>query len=376
MSTIFTTAFTRAIGIKYPIVQAPCAGHTTARLVAAVSNSGALGSLGCALMPVDQLRTTIREIKQSTSQPFAVNLFCRMEKDPSPEMLQQDYPACDKVLGAIRSELGIPTPSTYTLRSPPLTDQISAIIEEHVPVVSFTFGYLPEDELKRLRHAGVYVIGTATTVEEALVLAGLDANYPSRKVDAVVAQGLEAGGHRGSFLRGEELPTKQLASEIVKHFHTSRVPIPVLAAGGLSTGKDVAEMLASTGVDGVVLGTAFMLTQESGTSAAHRKIMLDPTATTRITRVLSGRNARGYPNRLMEQMESQVADKDIPSYDIHSARTKDIVAYATAHGVTDYMMLLSGSRASEAATYTEKGTLSAAALVKKLVDDAAAASSS
>ncbi|KAI8148953.1 2-nitropropane dioxygenase [Fennellomyces sp. T-0311] len=367
------TAFTRALRIKYPIVQAPCAGHTSADLVAAVSNAGALGSLGAAMMPLDTMRATIRAIKQKTKQPFAVNLFCRAKQDPTTEELHQDYPATDAVLNAIRSEFGLPTPTKYTLRSPPLEDQISIILEERVPVVSFTFGILPDRELQRLWDAGVYLIGTATSAKEAMVLAGLDELDPTRKADAVVAQGLEAGGHRGTFLFDEkQMSTGELVKSVKEAFRrkgsNTSVDVPVLAAGGLSNSKDVAEALKGWHADGAVLGTLFMLSSDSSTPEVQRKVMLESDAKTRLTRGLSGRFARGYPNAFMDRMDA-LADKDIPSYDIHSARTKDIVAHAAGNKNPDYMMLWSGANARAAADFTDHGKLSAADIVSKLVAD-------
>ncbi|KAI9499508.1 2-nitropropane dioxygenase [Zychaea mexicana] len=373
MNSTLATAFTRAINIKYPVVQAPCAGHTSADLVAAVSNAGALGSLGAAMMPVDAMRSTIRAIKEKTTQPFSVNLFCRAAHTPTADELHQEYPNADAVLDQIRNDLKIPTPTKYLLRSPPLDEQISVILEEKVPVVSFTFGVLPDNELQRLWSAGVYLIGTATSVKEAMVLAGLDEADPTRKADAIVAQGLEAGGHRGTFLFDEQqLSTRELTKGVYEAFQrqqsSTKISVPILAAGGLSSGADVAELLYKFHADGAVLGSLFMLSKESSTPPVHRQIMIESDAQTRLTRGLSGRYARGYPNAFMDKMD-KLSDADIPSYDIHSARTKDIVGYAAPKGMSDYMMLWSGTNARSAGQYTDQGTLPAATLVAKLAED-------
>ncbi|KAJ8661829.1 hypothetical protein O0I10_002638 [Lichtheimia ornata] len=385
MTISLTNAFTKAVKVKYPIIQAPCAGHTGVDLVAAVSNAGGLGSLAAGMMPPNDMRTAIRAIKQATTQPFAVNLFCRMERPPTQDEMQRDYPACDKVLDRIRSQLGITRPTTFTPRSPPLDQQIAVIIEEQVPVVSYTFGYLPEDEQKRLQDAGVYLIGTATTVKEALVLAGL-LESSVKRADAVVAQGLEAGGHRGSFLKEEDandenqrqMPTEELVPKVVKALreHQKDRHVPVLAAGGLSTGTDIAKALHKWQADGAAAGTLFMLTTESTTPAAHRKVLLESKNAPRITRGLSGRWARGFPNAFMDAIDNEVPDSDIPSYDIHSARTKDIVAHAGKNSNPEYMLLWSGSHASDAAKYSNGGTVSAGDMVNKIVKDIVNASPS
>ncbi|KAI9275573.1 2-nitropropane dioxygenase [Phascolomyces articulosus] len=376
MASNLATAFTRAVNIKYPVIQAPCAGHTGVDLVAAVSNAGGLGSLGAAMMPIDTMRNTIRAIKQKTTQPFAVNLFCRDPHVPTVQELHQDYPNVDTVLERIRKDLNLPTPTKYTLRSPPLDEQISVILEEKVPVVSFTFGILPDNELERLWNAGVYLIGTATSVKEALILAGLDEQDPTRKADAIVAQGLEAGGHRGTFLFDEQqLPVRDLTEQIYDMFKRRQPPtsekhisVPILAAGGLSSGADVAELLNKYHADGAVLGSLFMLSKDSTTPSVQRRIMMESDQQPRLTRGLSGRFARGFPNVFMEKMD-QLADTDIPSYDIHSARTKDIAGHASANGISDYMMLWSGTNARAAGQYTDQANLSADAIVAKLVKD-------
>ncbi|ORY93107.1 2-nitropropane dioxygenase [Syncephalastrum racemosum] len=367
----FSTALTRALSLKYPFVQAPCAGHTTPDLVAAVSNAGGLGSLGGAMMNATDLRAAIQAIKAKTSLPFAVNLFCRPERPPTNAELHAPLEV-DNHLNAIRSELGLPTPTEYKMRSPPLDQQIAVILEERVPVVSYTFGYLSDCELRRLWGAGIYLIGTATTVREALFLAGMDPSDPTRKADAVVAQGTEAGGHRGTFLKedvSEQMPTAELVKKVRQAFKRSNgvsVNVPILAAGGISNGETASKALHDWQADGVVMGTLFMLSTDSSTKPVHRKIMLSPDQPeTLLTAGLTGRSARGFKNVFMDKMK----DIATPSYDIHSARTADIVAASVKAGNPDYMMLWSGANSLDAAEYTEQGTLSAAEVMAKLVKD-------
>ncbi|CAO3607733.1 unnamed protein product [Mucor hiemalis] len=374
------TSITRALNLQYPIIQAPCAGHTGADLIAAVSNAGGLGSLGAGMIPASQLRSTIHSIREKTTNKFAVNVFCRPTRPPTSAELDKHYPGIDDILNEIRTELNIPIPTEYKLRSPPFDEQINVLIEERVPVVSFTFGLLSDSVLQRLWGSGTYLIGTATTVQEALVLAGLDPSDPTRKADAIVAQGLEAGGHRGSFLSGKGPNHEQMSTEdLVRSIRSatagsggnSKFPLPILAAGGLSTGKDVCHALHDWKADGAILGTLFMMATESTTPKAHKEYILDAKKDqvegTKITTSITGKNVRSYPNKLMKRIEQ--SGGEVPTYDIQSSKTKDIAAYASQHGIKDYMTLLSGANASIAAEYSENGTLDAAAIMKKLVTD-------
>lgn len=372
------TSFTRALNIQYPIIQAPCAGHTGADLIAAVSNAGGLGSLGAGMIPAPQLRKTIEAIREKTDKPFSVNLFCRSSQPPTREELDKHYPGTDDVLNQIRSELNIPVPTEFKLRSPSFEDQVSVLLEERVPIVSFTFGVLPDDVSQRLKNAGIYLIGTATTVQEALALAGLDPSDPTRKADAIVAQGLEAGGHRGSFLKGSGPNHEQKStSDLVKSIRLASkdYPLPILAAGGISTGNNVYTALHDWKADGAVIGTLFMMATESSTPKGHKEYLLDAgknqVEASKITTTLTGKSVRAYPNKLMKRIEqaAAAAGNDIPCYDIQSSKTKDIVAHATAHGIKDYMTLLSGIDAPVSAEYSEHGKLSAAEILNKLVAD-------
>lgn len=368
------TSFTRALNLQYPIIQAPCAGHTGADLIAAVSNAGGLGSLGAGMIPAPQLRKTIEAIREKSNKPFAVNLFCRSSQPPTREELDKHYSGTDDILNEIRSELNIPIPTEFKLRSPSFDDQVNVLLEERVPVVSFTFGVLPDTTSQRFWSTGTYLIGTATTVQEALVLAGLDPSDPTRKADAIVAQGLEAGGHRGSFLKGSGPNHEQKSTvDLVKSIRLASqdFPLPILAAGGISTGSDVYTALHDWKADGAVIGTLFMMATESSTPKAHKEYLLDAgkdhVEASKITTTLTGKSVRAYPNKLMKRIEQ--AGSNIPSYDIQSSKTKDIVTFATVHGIKDYMALLSGANATVAAEYSEHGTLSAAEILNKLVAD-------
>lgn len=187
---MFQSRLAHHLKLKYPIVQAPCAPYSLEPLVAAVSNAGGLGSLSAALQSPDKIRNSIREIKRLTDKPFAVNLFAPQLPQPTPDDFtnKQRYHS-DDILDNFRKELGVPCPEQYTPRSFPFEDQLNVVLEERCPVLSFTFGQLPDGAIAKLKQAGVYVIGTATTVHEAKILVYTQNEQDA--VDAIIAQGSE-----------------------------------------------------------------------------------------------------------------------------------------------------------------------------------------
>ncbi|HEY7176508.1 MAG TPA: nitronate monooxygenase [Micromonosporaceae bacterium] len=263
------------LGLRLPIIQAPMAGGpSTPRLAAAVSSAGGLGSLAGSMLPPDALRDAIREVRALTDAPFAVNLFAPL---PPPSM---DRVAEWSALTGVAAS----APS----RIPDVGDQIGVVIAERVPAFSFTFG-IPL--LDAVRAEGIAAIGTATTVAEAIAL-------EAAGVDAVVAQGYEAGGHRGTFLAPVErslVGTLALVPQVV-----DAISVPVIASGGIMDGRGVAAALA-LGAQAVQLGTAFLTTDEAGTSDAHRKALADDTT---LTRVLTGRYARAVRTPLVDHLEA------------------------------------------------------------------------
>jgi nitronate monooxygenase len=276
----YDTPFARRLGLRLPLVQAPMAGGcSTPRLAAEVSNAGGLGSLAGAMLHPDELRAAVREVRRLTSAPFAVNLFA-----PLPA------PAAERVTEWARLT-GVPVPPPRP--APRFDDQLTVVVAERVPVFSFTFGLPPLDGVEAV------TIGTATTVAEAVAL-------ERAGVDVVVAQGYEAGGHRGTFLEPAErsmLGTIALVPQVV-----DAVSAPVLAAGGIMDGRGVAAAL-TLGAQGVQLGTAFLACTEAGTSQAHRRALLQETS---ITRVLTGRYARAVRTPLVERLEA--AGLEPPDY--------------------------------------------------------------
>jgi nitronate monooxygenase len=342
-----TTELTDRLGVRHPIVQAPMAGSTSPELVAAVSNAGGLGSLGGALMPPDDLRAAIRDIRRRTDRAFNVNLFVwRDPAQPDPAVLEVVRAA----LAPYRQQVGLPEDAILPLPPSPealLEKQLSVVCEEAVPVFSFTFGIPPLDEV---RQAGAVTVGTATTVEEAVAL-------EAAGVDVVVAQGAEAGGHRGSFLAPfahSMVGGLALVPQIV-----DRVRLPVIAAGGIMDGRGIAAALA-LGAQGAQLGTAFLGCPESAAHPLHKAALgrLADTGTC-VTAAYSGRPARAMRTRFITDLEAQLpAPLDFP---LQYAQTGRIHYAAAGNGDEGLMFLLAGQAAALSRS------LGAAELVETLV---------
>jgi nitronate monooxygenase len=264
------TALATRLGIRVPIIQAPMAGGpSTPELAAAVSNAGGLGSLAGSMLPPDDLRAAIRQVRALTGAPFAVNLFA-----PLPAPSTQGVQEWSRLTGVSRT----PPPA------PRFEDQLAVVAAEGVPVFSFTFGIPPLSGYDGLP------IGTATTVAEAVAL-------ERAGVSVVVAQGHEAGGHRGTFLDAVErslIGTLALVPQVA-----DAVSVPVVAGGGIMDGRGIAAALA-LGAQAVQLGTAFLCCPEAGTTPVHRDAVSGDTT---VTRVLTGRHARAVRTPLVDRLE-------------------------------------------------------------------------
>jgi len=282
---------TELFGIKLPLVQAPMAGSQGSELAIAVSNAGGLGSLPCALLSADAMRTELAAIRARTDAPFNVNFFCHAP--PTVDVKREAV--WRELLSPYFREYGIDLGETSegALRTP-FSAAAADVLEQFTPkVVSFHFGLPSADLVARVKSWGSKLLSSATTVEEAVWL-------ERRGVDAIIAQGAEGGGHRGMFL-SEDLTTQvgtfALLPQIAK-----AVGVPVIAAGGIADATGVAAAL-SLGAAGVQLGTAFLLCPEAKTSAVHRAALKSRHAShTALTNLFSGRPARGIVNRLMAEL--------------------------------------------------------------------------
>jgi nitronate monooxygenase len=310
--------FTRKLGIDWPILQAPMAGGiSTPALAAAVANAGGLGAFAVGALPPDAVRAGIREIRRLTPRPFAVNFFTPGHVPSVPSDAELSTAA-----GAVRpfrAQVGLGDPERPG-PLPRLEDQVDAALAEGFAVFSFTFGIPSPSIVSRVRKNGILVLGTATTPGEAAALEQAGA-------DAVVAQGAEAGGHRGTFDADADralIGTLALVPRIV-----DRVAIPVVAAGGISDGRALAAVLA-LGASAAQIGTAFLACAESGASPAYRAAVTDPDDgdRTALTRAFSGRPARGVRNRFIEGMEG----RPVLPFPFQNALTQDMRAAAARAG--------------------------------------------
>src|SRR6202163_2751157 len=282
---------TELLGIELPIIQAPMAGAQGSAMAIAVSNAGGLGSAPCAMLTADGLRKELESIKTQTSKPFNVNFFCHAAPDADAERES----AWRTTLTPYYRKYGIDPAGIPTGPGrEPFSAEFADVLEEHQPaVVSFHFGLPPVHLLTRVKSWRSKIFSSATTVEEALWL-------EAHGVDAVIAQGFEAGGHRGMFL-SEDLTTQvgtfALLPQIVK-----AVKIPVIVAGGIADAKGVAAAL-SLGAIAVQVGTSYLICPEATTHAVHRAALKSEAARhTALTNLFSGRPARGIVNRLMREL--------------------------------------------------------------------------
>ena len=320
------TPLTRLVGVRYPIVAAPMAGGTsTVDLAAAVSEAGGVGSLGLAYTEPGVMREAIAAVRARTGKPFNVNLFVLEPPPPA------DLAAASALLDPFREELGLPTPELPQRPAYTLEDTYELVLETRPPVFSFTFGLAPPDLVRDLREHGTRVFGTATTVSEARALETLG-------VDAVVAQGAEAGGHRGTFAGDFDaglIGGLALLPQVV-----DAVSLPVVAAGGIMDGRGIAAALA-LGAAGVQLGTAFLPAPESGAHELHKRAILVGTEeSTVVTPAFTGRHARGFRNRLATELELR-RDRLAP-FPVQAAVAADVREEATRRGETELMTMLAG----------------------------------
>jgi nitronate monooxygenase len=326
-------ALQRFLGTELPIIQAPMAGAQGSALAVAVCNAGGLGSLPCALLTAQAMRDELKAIKAGTDRPFNVNFFCHVPPVPSPEQEARWRAALDPYV----HELGI-DPGSISLGPtlPPFNASTLDVLAEFKPaVVSFHFGLPPEELLARVRGLGAKILCSATTVEEAGWL-------EARGVDAVIAQGLEAGGHRGMFL-SEDLTT-QVGTLALLPQVARAVKVPVIAAGGIADAKGVAAAMA-LGAAGVQVGTAYLLCPETTVDQAYRNALRSEAARhTAITNVLSGRPARAIANRVIRELGpiSAVA----PQFPLAVSSIGALRSRAEAQGSRDFSPFWCGQNAS------------------------------
>jgi nitronate monooxygenase len=326
------TDFTRALGVEYPIVQAPMLGVSTPGMAAIVSDLGGLGSLPIGGLGPDAARALIRKTKNLTAKPFAVNLFAH----DIPALRDEDLEPMRRFLIGLAERRG------YRLEAEDLAgfelhryqEQVDVLLEEGVSIVSFTFGCLDETSARRLKAAGCILIGTATCLEEALALR-------DRGIDMVSAQGIEAGGHRGTFL--DSIPLPQVGLFALLPRIKRETGLPCIAAGGIRDGATMAAAFR-LGADAVQIGTPFIATAESEAIPAYKRRLETARDTdTALTRSFSGRWARGLRNRMMDEIEtSGIA---VPPYPWQNALTAKLRRLAQRNDDAEHTNLWAGQAA-------------------------------
>jgi nitronate monooxygenase len=346
------TEFLQRLGIEHPILLAPMAGSGgTPELAAAVSNAGGLGAWGGAYSKPDDIAAAIRRIRQLTQRPFNINLFAGGyetggQVDPRPML---------DIMAEAHARLGLPPPVLPPAPRDPFDEQLEVVLEERPPVFSFTFGMPTSAQIAALKARGIAISGTATTLEEARRLA-------QAGVDAIVAQGAEAGAHRGSFAAPFEASMVPLAT-LVREICTN-VSLPVIASGGLMDGRDIAAAM-KLGAAAAQLGTAFLPCPESGAPAAYKRALLGARKdTTVITRAFSGRPARGLTNTFIAMVETK--QHAILPFRRQNDLTRPMRNAAGQQGVAEFISLWAGQGVAHSRE------LPAAGLVKTLIEESSA----
>ncbi|MEO8443104.1 MAG: nitronate monooxygenase [Betaproteobacteria bacterium] len=323
----------KLLGIELPLIQAPMAGAQAGALAIAVCNSGGLGSLPCALLSVDAMRKELGQIKASTTRPYNVNFFCHVPPAPGAER----EAAWRAALSPYYKEFGIDANAIPAGpgRAPFSAEYADALGEFKPAVVSFHFGLPAAELLARVRAWGAKVLASATTVDEARWLV-------DHGVDAVFAQGVEAGGHRGFFLSDDlttQVGTFALLPQIVR-----AVNVPVIAAGGIADARGVASAMA-LGAAGVQIGTAYLLCPEATVSAIYRAALKSDAARhTALTNLFTGRPARGIVNRIMRELGPLSAAA--PAFPLATSGIAPLRAKAESQGSGDFSPLWAGQNAS------------------------------
>jgi nitronate monooxygenase len=327
-----SAALQQLLGTDLPIIQAPMAGVQVSALAVAVCNAGGLGSLPCAMLTPDSMRSELAALKAGTSRPYNVNFFCHATPAPGAER----EAAWRKVLAPYYQEHGIdPGAIPAGPGRAPFSAEAADILEPYKPrVVSFHFGLPSPELLARVRSWGSKILSSATTVDEARWL-------EARGVDAVIAQGVEAGGHQGHFLTDHpmQVGTFALLPQIVR-----TVKVPVIAAGGIVDASGVAAAMA-LGAAGVQIGTAYLLCPEATTSKVHRAALKsDAARETALTNLFTGRPARGIVNRIMRELGP--INAAVPAFPLGTSAIAPLRAKAEAQSSGDFSPLWSGQNAT------------------------------
>lgn len=338
----------RRLSMRHPIIQGPMAGGgDTPALVAAVGSAGGLGFMGAAYLSPEGIRAAAAEVRSLTSRPFGVNLFAPL---PIP-VLPNDADLAVARVAPFFAEVGLEPPTTPERPDSDFDEKLETAVQSGASALSFTFGLPPPEAVSSARRHGLVLIGTATTVEEGRELQAVG-------VDAVVAQGSEAGGHRGTF--SSDISSSMIGTMALVPQLADALEVPVIAAGGIMDGRGIAAALA-LGAVAVQMGTAFLTTNEAGASDVYRLAILDAgESDTRITTAFSGRAARGIVNRVMTELDAGGAILPFP---YQNALTRPMRSAAATQNKAEYLSLWAGQGVGMARS------MPTGALVARLVDE-------
>lgn len=331
-SALQASPLLQRLGLHYPVFKAPMAGVSTPQLAAIVSNAGGLGAIAIGASTLDAARQMIQQTRQLTSKPFNVNVFCH---EPIVCSSAQQQAWIDH-LQPLFNKYGQPAPSQLTEIYPSFVGNqaiTDLLLAEKPAVVSFHFGLPHQAQIDTLKAAGIILFATATSVQEARLI-------EQAGIDAIVAQGIEAGGHRGIFNPAQDAAITTADLVRLLKVHTR---LPVIAAGGIMDGNDIKQMLA-LGAQAAQLGTAFVVCEESAASTAYRTHLLDPaTQLTQITSVISGRPARGLINGWHTQVD-QLQRAAVAPYPYAYDIAKQLNSAVTKQGYHDFAVFWAGTQ--------------------------------
>ena len=316
------------LGITHPIIQAPMASASTPDMAAAVCNVGGLGSLGCAMYDTDGVRGVVADLRRQTDRPFNLNFFVHQE----PDLTAADTEPMRALLAPYYAERGVETVPEVSVPFPTFGEaMLETLLDLRPPIVSFHFGLPSNAAVTALKASGVIIMASATTVPEASALA-------DGGVDAIVAQGHEAGGHRGTFAEPFEdglVGTMALVPQIV-----DAVEVPVIAAGGIADGRGIAAAFM-LGASGAQIGTAYLTCPESSADEIYRAVLRQGRGDqTRVTRLFTGRPARSLRNRLIDELADP--EKDAAPFPSQTSLTAPLRKAAARDNAAELRLLWSG----------------------------------
>ena len=318
----------KLFGIEHPVVQAPMAGASTPAMAVAVANAGGMGSLGCAMLTAEQLRAAAGEVAAGTNGAVNFNFFVHEE----PDLVRHDPAPMRAALAPYYAEYGLGEPAPARAGAPAFDDAMLEVLLACGPkVASFHFGLPSARAVEALKRAGVKLVGNATNVAEARAL-------EAGGMDAIVAQGAEAGGHRGAFIGAAH--ENDMGAMALVPLVVDAVRIPVIAAGGIFDGRGVAAAMM-LGAAGAQVGSAFLRANESSTHALHKQALAEtPDNATKLTRLFSGRPARSIRNRLVRELATHEADA--APFPTQRGVIAPLAKAAADRGSADFMQLWSG----------------------------------